>query len=999
MDVSLGNVCYNIRYFYAGLRFFMAKYKLFHPMMRLWRHQSMLGVACFVSHYQFGDCRKNKSSAHQRAKTEIQYKKYTWLGLSVGAIFSQMAQAQIDEGANYQPISIAHIEQKLSNQQAHGASMNFAAFSDIHQYSLNQHDNIARLSDDVVPVADIHARVAQIQAQNPVSLDMIGDVDDYVQQQIDGKKTNLASTSSMDVDLTKTKPQPEQRTPVRTNIIKRLYNRFFNDGVESLERLKADIYIRTDLPGKDKHDKASNDKAKLDKGLMNGDQSADLWSYEPDADVALDDSQAVLMRTDDSKQPFKNIKNALENITIDSASDINIAMPRLRSEVVAAARAVGYYDMTFRLQDGGLGKIDVIIQNLGQPVRVNGQIIEIRGADSDSSVIRQMVQDVKPKQNEIFNHGEYTQTKMNIDSLSGEYGFFDGRWLDHSVDVILPDNTANISLVYDAGKQYVFDEVVFFTYDEKTGKYTADPNKLPVNLSLLRQLVHFNSGDPFRASQVSHLTNQLNATNYFNTTNVEVIYPKADTQANDVVSANTNVSEAQPSEQILNLNDGTVATVSPIDFSPSENILSKINQVGNKAEELLALPKNQILSKNHDHKSLLGRISNAVSMLAKAILPDESKDTESQIAPMQFADKKLATLVAQDKKVPLYIFVAADKPRQGQVGLGYGTDVGFRAIGKLEHNLLSRQGYQAGVDVSYSRIEQGVNAYISRPWSHPLNDKVSFNLKYLSQNINQGVGNFALLSKTFEQGLARHIINDSGWNQSYSLRYRSDKLESRSDAMTWQDLPVKFIGQKPSQRALLAGVSLSKTSQLDPLNPLRGYRQKYSLELASQSLLSDANIAILRAGIGGIYSFGDNAYGKDRAHQLVGRLDGGYLWSNNFESVPYKLRFFTGGDTSIRGYGYESLSPLNSAGYLMGGQALMVGSLEYNYEVKEGLRVAVFADAGNAYDKNFAGKTKVGAGLGVRYASPVGTVRVDLASPLGEDKTSVKLHFLIGMPF
>ena len=75
-----------------------------------------------------------------------------------------------------------------------------------------------------------------------------------------------------------------------------------------------------------------------------------------------------------------------------------------------------------------------------------------------------------------------------------------------------------------------------------------------------------------------------------------------------------------------------------------------------------------------------------------------------------------------------------------------------------------------------------------------------------------------------------------------------------------------------------------------------------------------------------------------------------------------------------------------------------MGSAEYNYEFKPGLRGAIFSDVGNAYDKDFKADTKVGVGVGIRYATPVGTVRVDVAAGVTEDNIPVRLHFFIGSP-
>ena len=111
------------------------------------------------------------------------------------------------------------------------------------------------------------------------------------------------------------------------------------------------------------------------------------------------------------------------------------------------------------------------------------------------------------------------------------------------------------------------------------------------------------------------------------------------------------------------------------------------------------------------------------------------------------------------------------------------------------------------------------------------------------------------------------------------------------------------------------------------------------------------------------------------------------------------MRFFAGGDQSIRGYSYNSLSPLSNKGYLTGGQVLAVATAEYNYEILKDVRLGVFSDVGNAYDTSFSNPTKIGVGVGVRWASPIGQVRVDVATGIREENRPIKLLFFIGTPF
>jgi translocation and assembly module TamA len=137
--------------------------------------------------------------------------------------------------------------------------------------------------------------------------------------------------------------------------------------------------------------------------------------------------------------------------------------------------------------------------------------------------------------------------------------------------------------------------------------------------------------------------------------------------------------------------------------------------------------------------------------------------------------------------------------------------------------------------------------------------------------------------------------------------------------------------------------------------------------------------------------------GQTDQHQVIGRLDVGSILTSMFSKVPYNLRFFAGGDQSIRGYDYKSLSAQED-GYLIGGQQLAVGSLEYSYRFKPKWRGAVFVDAGNAFDQHFNDPIKVGAGVGVRWASPIGPIRLDVAAGISEASVPIRLHFFIGPP-
>ena len=112
--------------------------------------------------------------------------------------------------------------------------------------------------------------------------------------------------------------------------------------------------------------------------------------------------------------------------------------------------------------------------------------------------------------------------------------------------------------------------------------------------------------------------------------------------------------------------------------------------------------------------------------------------------------------------------------------------------------------------------------------------------------------------------------------------------------------------------------------------------------------------------------------------------------------LPASLRFFAGGDNSVRGYKYKSLGPTDSDGEPKGGHNLLTGSLEYEHPIRgEDWWAAAFVDAGNAYDTDDF-TVKFGYGLGVRWYSPVGRLRLDVAVPDDTSDDEWRIHFGLG---
>ncbi|HET7716730.1 MAG TPA: autotransporter assembly complex family protein [Bauldia sp.] len=141
------------------------------------------------------------------------------------------------------------------------------------------------------------------------------------------------------------------------------------------------------------------------------------------------------------------------------------------------------------------------------------------------------------------------------------------------------------------------------------------------------------------------------------------------------------------------------------------------------------------------------------------------------------------------------------------------------------------------------------------------------------------------------------------------------------------------------------------------------------------------------------------AIDADRRFVLAGRVQGAVITADSIRDVPPYDRLYAGGPGTVRGYAYQSLAPKNRKGDLIGGKSLFAASAELRYRVSNSLGVVAFVDAGNAYASLWPeiDNLKFGLGGGVRYLTPVGPLRVDLAFPLEPDKDDSWVALYVGL--
>ncbi|HWR79859.1 MAG TPA: autotransporter assembly complex family protein [Pseudomonas sp.] len=336
-----------------------------------------------------------------------------------------------------------------------------------------------------------------------------------------------------------------------------------------------------------------------------------------------------------------------------------------------------------------------------------------------------------------------------------------------------------------------------------------------------------------------------------------------------------------------------------------------------------------------------------------------------------FADVRVDALpeTAQGRVIPVQVRLDNVKPHTISTGIGYDTDVGVRTRASWTRHWLNPQGHSLGVEGEASVIRQSLGTWYQIPLENPLTDNLRLLAGYQRED-------FADVTSTrYDLGAAwsKRLAND--WQRTLSLNWQEESFDvGRGSANGRSTL-------------LLPGVAFDRLRSDSLVDPSNGYRLQIDLRGAREGLLSDMDIAWLSTQARGLHSF-------DNGQRLLGRVQLGAVSSNSYTDIPPTLRFFAGGDQSVRGYDFQSLSPEDEQGNKVGARYLLAGSLEYQYPLVERWRLATFVDQGNAFN-HWGDQMVTGVGMGVRWVSPVGPLRLDLAHAL-DDPRGVRLHFSMG---
>ncbi|MDX9842781.1 MAG: BamA/TamA family outer membrane protein [Aquabacterium sp.] len=307
------------------------------------------------------------------------------------------------------------------------------------------------------------------------------------------------------------------------------------------------------------------------------------------------------------------------------------------------------------------------------------------------------------------------------------------------------------------------------------------------------------------------------------------------------------------------------------------------------------------------------------------------------------------------------------------VGVGASSDTGPRVSGEHLHRNAWGLGWQAKTSLQIGKREsRGQLDLTSHPWPGRVRGLVSGQASRLLDSDD---------AETSSQRVRVGVLEEGELHErTHYLAYQHARVTSRDQVVV-------------SNASALSGTTQWIWRHVDnQVLPTKGFTSLAELTLGqTYSALNDTGTFL-------------RAYGRVTAYQplpadwhLTARAEAGQVTAGDAVSVPDTLLFRAGGDDSVRGYAYRSLG-VTREGVITGGRALATGSVELAHPIVKrmpSLLGAVFVDVGDAAERMGDLRPNVGYGVGVRWRSPVGMLRLDLAR--GTETGQFRVHFSVGI--
>ncbi len=325
---------------------------------------------------------------------------------------------------------------------------------------------------------------------------------------------------------------------------------------------------------------------------------------------------------------------------------------------------------------------------------------------------------------------------------------------------------------------------------------------------------------------------------------------------------------------------------------------------------------------------------------------------------------------ASDLRVPVLVRLKPVPRLSLRPGIGYGTDTGARFSLRYRDLNLFRKGHDFTAQLFVAEHLQGLGLRYELPGYLDIKNSTTLQLNLQREELSDYI--------------SRLVSLEAARNRSFG----SGRIGTAYLKLQQEDFSIG--SQNSGTRLVLPGLRFSLDNYDNQFRPSQGYRAAFDLRGTHQFIGSDTSLLQLTGE-------GSHLLSLPWRLSLHTRAKAGLtLFSDPLSDLPPSLRFFAGGDQSVRGYGYKSLGPRDASGKVVGGKQMLSASVELERALFQNWSLSTFYDAGNAFNDFSNVSLFQGAGIGLHYYSRVGALNLSLARQIGVEQPAFRIHFTVG---